>query len=415
MTTVPVWLIAIGLLASLEAVILLIEKEWIIFIARGGASREAVQTVGKRVRMVVVGALGVTALLVLGTGIVSVIELARFLFGGLSFTKSIQITTPGQDRGYYYRFKASYTYKGEPLDFDIVVGCRVRITTYKDNDRTVEVGVVPTVFGLKTKDEHGVVVHTPQACNGETTENGHVPKTLLPLVVTYESADEPWFGVAYASEDAYDSPRSELKFLGATISRATHEEWQAWRETEAQKNFITYRLLGINPKNMWDFPKWKPGYRVMATECRSASKVKLPDSVRELARQFWPADKPTYWFPSWPMREALWSTAYEPKNQNPPLFEGNRFKDYFASSAGDNGLARREPGAQIFFNRQVAGAVYPARSDLSINRLQPSGELSAEMKAKERLDYSAVEVQPELRGFAFCDASMVAIATCKVA
>jgi hypothetical protein len=334
----------------------------------------------------------------------------KFVFGApWSFTKSVEVKNAGQDGGYYYRFKASYIYKGEPLDFDIVVGCNVSVTTYKDNDRTVEVVLVPTIFGLKTKDDHGVAVHLPQACHGETTQNGRVPKTLLPLVVTYQTADEPWSGVAYASEDAYDSPRSELKFLGATINRATSEEWQAWRETGAKKNFITYALLGINPRNMWDFPKWKPGYRVMASQCRSASRVRVPEPVRELARQFWPDDKPSYWFPSSPMRSALWSMAYDKKNQNPLLFEGNRFKDYYAVFGGDNGLARREPGAEIFFNRNVEGDVYPARSDLSINRLEPSGELSAEMKAKERLDYSAVEIQPGLRGFAFCDTSVISI------
>jgi hypothetical protein len=91
----------------------------------------------------------------------------RALLGGWSFTKSVEVISPDQDRGYYYRLKVNLAYKGEPLDFDIVVGCRVRITTYKDNDRTVEVGVVPTVFGLKTKDEQGVAVHTqrlPVAC-----------------------------------------------------------------------------------------------------------------------------------------------------------------------------------------------------------------------------------------------------------
>ena len=116
----------------------------------------------------------------------------------------------------------------------------------------------------------------------------------------------------------------------------------------------------------------------------------------------------TAWsFPDELTRQVLWRTAYEPKN--PPLLEGNRFKDYYAVFVGNNGLARREPGAEIFFKRQVEGDVYPTRTDLSINRLEPGGELPAEMKAKERLDYSAVEVQPELRGFAFCDASVVSI------
>ncbi|MDH6259669.1 hypothetical protein [Bradyrhizobium sp. BR13661] len=344
----------------------------------------------------------------LGVGLMLLIGQPRLFFSRWSFTKSVQVTVPGEDRGYYYRFKAGYLYKGEPLDFDIVVGCRVKITTYKDNDRTVEVGVVPAIFGLKTRDQHGVAVLLPDGCNGETTQNGKVPKALLPLVVTYERADEPWSGVAYASEDAYDSPRSELKFLGATITRATREEWQAWRETEAKRNFITYELLGINPKNMWDAPKWKPGLRVMATQCFGISRLKLSDAVRDVVTPGWPSSKPAYWFADKRTQEPLWDIAMGPNK--PPLIEGNRFQDYFPGvSPGHNGLARREPGAVIFFNRQVEGDVYPAHTDLSINRLEPSGELPAEMNAKERLDYSAAEIKPELRGFAFCDSSIVSI------
>ncbi|KJC40905.1 hypothetical protein [Bradyrhizobium sp. LTSP857] len=348
-----------------------------------------------------------TVVVLLGLGLMLLFSQPWLVFGALfSFTKPVKVTAPGQDRGYYYRFKASYVYKGEPLNFDIVVGCRVKITTYNDNDRTVEVGVVPTIFGLKTKDEHGVVVHLPQACNGETTQNGRVPKTLLPLVITYQRADEPWSGVAYASEDSYDSPRSELKFLGSTIARATREEWEAWRETEAKRNFITYELLGINPINMWKFPKWKPGLRVMATQCFGISRMKLSDAARNVVTSGWPPSKPAYWFPDKSTRESLWNIAYGPSK--PPLIEGNRFQDYFGSR-GNNGLARREPGAVIFFNRQVEGDVYPAHTDLSINKLEPTGELPAELSAKERLDYSAAETKPELRGFAFCDSSIVSI------
>jgi hypothetical protein len=125
----------------------------------------------------------VVGLLLVGT--VFALANSRHFFSGWSFTKSVDVKTAGQDRGYYYRFKASYAYKGEPLDFDIVVGCNVRVTTYKDNDRTVDVGIAPMVFGLKMKDGHVVVIRPPQACNGQTTENGRVPQNLLPLVVTY--------------------------------------------------------------------------------------------------------------------------------------------------------------------------------------------------------------------------------------
>ncbi|CUT12163.1 hypothetical protein BF49_3243 [Bradyrhizobium sp.] len=345
----------------------------------------------------------------LGLGLMLLFSQPWLVFGALmSFTKSVKVATPGEDRGYYYRFKASYDYKGEPLHFDIVVGCRVKITTYKDNDRTVEVGLVPAIFGLKAKDQQGVAVQVPQACNGETTQNGRVPKTLLPLVVTYQRADEPWFGVAYASEDAYGSSRSELKFLGATIAPSTREEWQTWRETEARKNFITYELLGINPKNMWDAPKWKPGLRVMATQCLSISRMKLSDALRDVAASGWPPGRPTYWFPDKLTQESLWDIAYGPNKL--PLIEKNRFQDYLSDvSPGQSGLARREPGAVIFYNRQVEGDVYPAHTDLSISWLGRDGELPAEMSAKERIDEIAAEIRPELRGFAFCDSSVVKI------
>ena len=348
---------------------------------------------GGRWFVVIIGLVLISAVFAFATG--------RRMLAEWSFTKSVDTTAAGQDRGYYYRFKARFAYKGEPLDFDIVVGCNVRITTYKDNDRTVEVGVAPMAYGLKMKDGHGVVVRPPQACNGETAENGKVSKSLLPLIVTYESADEPWLGVAYASEDAYDSPLSELKFLGASISKATHEEWQEWRRAEAPRNFLTYALLGINPMNMWDFPKWKPGYRVMATDCLGASWIKLPEPVRNLVRRFWPSDKPVYWFPNWEMRDALWRAVVDPRD--PPLFDGNRFLDYFESSNGANALARRQPGSVISFGRQVAGDVYPAWMYPSINRLGPDGELPAEVKVRSQLNWVEAEVKPELRGFAYCD------------
>jgi hypothetical protein len=51
-------------------------------------------------------------LLALGLLIVSTLfvmassEQGRRLFSGWSFTKSVDVKTAGQDRGYYYRFKA---------------------------------------------------------------------------------------------------------------------------------------------------------------------------------------------------------------------------------------------------------------------------------------------------------------------
>lgn len=349
--------------------------------------------------------LAVVALLVLGTGLVLVIEevqaLSR-LFGGTSFAKSAKVTAPRDDHAVYYRLKVNLAYKGEPLDFDIVVGCHVGITTYKDNDRTVEVGVAPMLFGLKVKDGRGVVVRPPDACNGETTENGKVPKELLPLVVTYENADQPWFGLAYVSEDAYVSPRSELKFFGATISKATRDEWQEWRRTEAPKNFVTYELLGINEANRWENPRWKPGYRAMGSICGGLSRVRLPVAVSEAIHPFWPAGRPDYWYPNGDASRALDSAGdYHGKTV---LFNGSPLRAYNRTGAQFfPGLPRHRPGALIFFAEHVAGDIYPAKSDLSLNLLDAAGQLPAEIKVKQRKSYADVIVSSELKGFAFCD------------
>jgi hypothetical protein len=321
--------------------------------------------------------------------------------GRWSFTKSVDVKSAGDNRATYFRLKVNLAYKGEPLDFDIVVGCNVRVTTYKDNDRTVEVGVAPMVYGLKMKDGRGVVVRPPEACDGQTTENGKVPKALLPLIATYENADAPWFGLAYASEDAYDSPISELKFFGATIGNATREEWQEWRRTEAPKNFITYEILGINEKNRWEQPRWKPGYRAMGSICAGVSRVHLPEPVRDAIRPYWPASKPDYWYPNEEAKQAF-RAAGDYRGRKIP-FEGSPLYGYFSTGAHFLGLPRRKPGAMIFFTGHVAGEVYPASSDLSLNRLDAAGELSAEINAKTRMGYSEANVSPELKGFATCD------------
>jgi hypothetical protein len=321
------------------------------------------------------------------------------LHGG-SFTKSVDNKTAGQDRGYYYRFKASYAYKGEPLDFNIVVGCNVGVTTYKDNDRTVEVGIAPMVFGVKMKDGRGVVVRPPEACQGETTENGRVPAALLPLVVTYD-ADQPWFGLAYASEDAYESPISELKFFGATIGGASFEEWQEWRKTEAPRNFITYQLLGINANNRFDQPRWKPGYRAMSSECTAFSWVRLPEAVRDAIRPYWPASKPRYWYPNEKARNAFRAAGdYDGKRV---LFEGNPLRDYLPSTEAIYGVPRHKPGGLVVYRSHVIGDAYPAASDLSLDRLGATGELPEEIREKSPRSWEEATVEPKLRGFAYCD------------
>ena len=228
-----------------------------------------------------------------------------------------------------------------------------------------------------------------------------MPAALLPLLVTYENADQPWFGLAYASEDAYESPISELKFFGATIGKATREEWQEWRRIEAPKNFVTYELLGINEKNMWDNPHWKPGYRAMSSMCTGFSWVRLPDSVRDAIRPYWPASKPHFWYGSEEARRSFYSAGdYQLGKVS---FEGSPLREYFPTTEAIYGVARHEPGGLVVYARHVGGDLYPAKSDISLDRLDDAGELPAEIKAKSRKSWADATVDPKLKGFAYCD------------
>ena len=149
------------------------------------------------------------------------------LLGNWNFTKSVE-----RDNSTYYRLKVSLTYKGEPQNFDIVVGCNVKQTNYMDGGRTLEVGLFPSVFGRRMSDGKGLVVRPPSACNGETTANGKVPGDLLPIVAVFDDAETLAFGTAYLSEDAYDSPMSVLSFGGSTIEPAGPSDFATFRREQ---------------------------------------------------------------------------------------------------------------------------------------------------------------------------------------
>jgi len=183
-------------------------------------------------------------------------------------------------------------YNGEPQDFDYVVGCNVKLTTYKDNSRTSEIGVFPQVFGRRMSDGKALVVVSPRACRGETTVNGQVQPDLLPIIAVYDDADNLAFGSAYMSEDAYESPRSVLEFGGASIERADQAAFEESRRM--QHNLITHEVY------------WRAMRAGQATEpvlkwvsiCSGYMRFRVPDAVRAMVREHWPASKPRFWEPA---------------------------------------------------------------------------------------------------------------------
>ena len=60
--------------------------------------------------------------------------IARGLPGNWSFTEEARV-----DQSTYFRLKFDVAYKGEPQQFDIVVGCNVHDIVYKDGNTTYDV------------------------------------------------------------------------------------------------------------------------------------------------------------------------------------------------------------------------------------------------------------------------------------
>ncbi|MEM1050039.1 MAG: hypothetical protein AAGL24_28035, partial [Pseudomonadota bacterium] len=74
--------------------------------------------------------------------------LAFVLTGGsMSMTEAVD----NRPLGYFYRFTAHYSHKGEPLVFDYVVACNIRVTRYRGGDRSDDSTYTPKVMMLPTK------------------------------------------------------------------------------------------------------------------------------------------------------------------------------------------------------------------------------------------------------------------------
>jgi hypothetical protein len=217
-------------------------------------------------------------------------EIPRILFGRPSFAQSVT-----KDDSTYYRLKVKLAYKGEPQDFDIVVGCNVRQINYKDGGSTYEVGLMPTVFGRRMNDGKLLVVRPPSACRGETTANGQVPPDLLPVVVVYDNADRLDFGIAYLSEDAYENPRSVLKFGGATITKSTRAEFDEFRRT--QTNAVRRELYhsALDSDQLLAQLGLPRVARTWAHVCEGYKRFRISEELRPLVRSHWPEGAPKYW------------------------------------------------------------------------------------------------------------------------
>jgi hypothetical protein len=231
---------------------------------------------------------GTISLLAYATKYFALIEA---LFGNWDFVKSAK-----HEAGVYYRLKVKLSYKGEPQDFDIVVGCKVLQINYTGAGRTYEVGLTPSVFGRQMTDGKGLVVRPPRACRGETTKNGDVPPDLMPLIVVYDDAGTLAFGTAYLSDDAYDSPQSVLKFGGATIERADRTAFDQFRREQSNLVSRSSYHTTEGPALLRDL-NLPPARVPMGVGCYGYARFRLIGAEKEKAHALWPAERPQYWRP----------------------------------------------------------------------------------------------------------------------
>ena len=338
--------------------------------------------------------LGIFAAVVL-TGFLALrSEMGQMLLGHWSFVRSI-----ADDQGTYYRLKVKLTYKGEPQDFDNVVGCNVRRIIYKDNSSTYEAGLIPDVFGRRMNDGKGLVIRPPNACAGETTANGRVQADLLPIVIVYDDAETLDFGAAYLSEDAYESPLSSLKFGGATIESANRSDFDRFRQRET--NLVSRRsywsalagYVALSRMNIEPVPKpW-------AHICEGYKRFRLPNDLRTMVREQWPAERPHYWVApradqtriEWAIRN---SGSIQPDRPDSRLGSLGSFGSISGHEA-DYGMPTRAGGGLVEPTRGkwFAGAYYPAASDLRLEYVPANNEFA---------DTSIAFKDGLWRGFAYC-------------
>jgi hypothetical protein len=340
---------------------------------------------------------------VLAASIVVGVLIAAFATAQAQLTSSVT-----NDRSTYYRLKVKLAYKGEPQDFDIVVGCNVRQINYAYGGRTYEAGLIPTVFGRRMSDGKGLVVRPPNACQGETTANGRVQPDLLPVIIVYDNADRLDFGIAYLSEDAYESLLSVLKFGGATIDKATKAEFDEFRRTQA--NLITrpkyHSSASADMLKRMGLPQVAERWAYM---CESYARFRIPADLRELVRRYWPEERPNYWLTDSYDAESRVSAALRDSRAiendrgtgpRPFLAFGNP-----GDSAADLGFPTRAGGGRVSPTRGgVPVSYYPSATDYRSDQW-PSDRNDWPRYIREHRSFADVDVVfrgASTRGFAYC-------------
>ena len=327
----------------------------------------------------------------------------------LSNMRATAIVKSVEDRRVYYRLVSKYEHKGEIIDFDIVVGCGVRVTRYGDGDRSYDAFRDPTVYAKATKDGGAIWQIVPHACQGETSENGGVPKDFLPGALWFDDKSDFSLGIAYVTEDAYESSRSKLKFLGSSIHKATRAEWEAFQPIASQ-NLIEPRIfteMGTWPPesevkaNLWNKAKLNE-WCLPSYHCYGVVRYELTsEAARAFLRTLWPDSRPQFWMPP---REQYAEFLRNPDIKRPTAIDGHQLRDIV--NFGHNqtqGYPTRNRGGMLRSGQPWSDyppIIFPMRADEGIPWVGPEVTSSP-------IVHRDVDDEEGNKGFAYCYSMLV--------
>jgi hypothetical protein len=321
-----------------------------------------------------------------------------------SWPFALGLADSSKSYAYYYRLKASYLHGSERIDFNIVAGCGARITNSQANGRSFDAIRYPSVYGKPTHDGGAVLQLVTAACKGETTANKEAPADLLPGAIWYKDKNDLSLGIGYFTEDAYENPQSQLKFLGATIEAADEKDWTSFQSILAQ-NLIDARALITTPPwpseasvraNMWNKKKLFQ-WTLNTLSCWAVARYQTTDpGLRAVIDRYRPEGNPRFWSPGYPTLRTVFK---ETGLFTTVRFDGALYRDYGAFGSQPGGFPTRAKGGRLLTSPEpnpLPPEIYPLRADDGVPWARPQ-VTEADVIYRD-VDFDA----GANRGFAYC-------------
>jgi hypothetical protein len=283
------------------------------------------------------------------------------------------VTESEERASYYFRLKAKYSHAGQPVEFDIVVACNIRVTRYRGGESGFLASRYPRFFVQRTHDNHAVMQIVPSACRGETTENGIVPRDFLPGAIWFDTPGDYRFGIAHVSEDGFEKSNSQLKFHGASIEKATRLAWETFKKRAVDNEGMRSRYYDRPYYSTEDAQRIaeRGGREIEAAYARGCTGVirhKLSEAGRAVLRKYWPIGKPRFWATN-SRDDGPWPELIALEKRAPIFANGLAYIEHlYGGNYKYGGFPTRARGGMMYSNsnNKVPPEIFPARFDRGV-------------------------------------------------